>query len=83
MAKGKDKPSKFPLEVHDGELRLKRTHEHYYQVQGQLELANRSYCDYVVQSDNDFLIDRIQRDRDCWARTFPLVRRMYMKAILP
>lgn len=65
-AKGKAKPPKFPLEVRDGKLQLSRKHGFYYQVQGQLELANREYCDFIVQSDEDFHVERIERDRECW-----------------
>lgn len=32
----------------DGELKLKTSHDYYYQVQGQLHIADRKYCYFVV-----------------------------------
>lgn len=32
----------------DGMLKLKTTHNYYFQVQGQLEISERTYCYFVV-----------------------------------
>jgi len=32
----------------DGDLKLKEAHQYYYQVQGQLLVTGRSFCDFVV-----------------------------------
>jgi len=32
----------------DGELKLKTSHDYYYQVQGKLHIADRKYCYFVV-----------------------------------
>ena len=38
----------FPCTVIDGRISLKRDHNYYYQVQGQLAITNASWCDYCV-----------------------------------
>jgi hypothetical protein len=36
------------LEKVDGNFRLKRNHQYFYQVQQQLFITGRQYCDFVV-----------------------------------
>ncbi|KAJ1522321.1 hypothetical protein ONE63_002617 [Megalurothrips usitatus] len=83
LAKGRQKPSKFPLEFREGALHLKKNHEFYFQIQGQLAISDREWCDLVVFSDNDFFVERIERDRAKWEEMFPKLKRFYMEALLP
>lgn len=32
----------------EGELKLKTSHDYYYQVQGQLHITDRKYCYFAV-----------------------------------
>lgn len=45
----------------DGELHLKKTHNHYFQVIMQLYVTRRVYCDYVVWSESGIFRERITR----------------------
>jgi hypothetical protein len=45
----------------DGKLSLKKSHYYYYQIQGQLAIANRDFCDLVVYADKDMHIERVPR----------------------
>lgn len=36
--------------LHNNKLKLKRNHDYYYQVQGQLQITRRKYCYFVVWS---------------------------------
>ena len=38
----------FCLQFQDGQLRLKKKHPYYWQVQGQMAITNTSWCDFVV-----------------------------------
>ena len=38
------------------DFRLSRTHEYYYQVQGQMGITNLSYCDFVCWTPKDIFI---------------------------
>lgn len=35
-------------EIKDGQLHLKRNHNYYYQVQGQLHISNKLYCYFCI-----------------------------------
>ncbi|KAL5013934.1 hypothetical protein ScPMuIL_008204 [Solemya velum] len=50
------------LEEKDGQLRLKRSHSYYYQVQCQLLLSNVECSDFVVWTQKDFFTERIKFD---------------------
>lgn len=39
---------KIKCEIKDGQLHLKRNHNYYYQVQGQLHISNRLYCYFCI-----------------------------------
>ncbi|XP_063217698.1 uncharacterized protein LOC134540509 [Bacillus rossius redtenbacheri] len=55
----------FFCRVVDGELCLNRSHNYYYQVQGQLHITRRKWCDFVVWTTKGISIERIVRD-DCF-----------------
>ena len=46
----------FCMTKQDEQWSLKREHCYYYQVQTQLHVSKRLYCDFVVWSENDGLI---------------------------
>ncbi|KAJ8666268.1 hypothetical protein QAD02_007930 [Eretmocerus hayati] len=48
----------------DGYLRLEKKHPYYYQVQGQMLVTNRAYCDLVVWTFVDMHHETIERDPD-------------------
>ncbi len=45
-------------------LSLKRNHNYYYQVQGQLALAKRKFCFFVVYTFQDIFVEKIPFDLD-------------------
>lgn len=49
----------------EGELQLKREHCYYYQVQMQMLVSKRMYCDFVVWTLKDTFIERI-----CFSESF-------------
>lgn len=52
------------LELVDEELKLKKTDKYYYQVMGQLKIARKKYCYFVVYTVSDIHIELIQFDQD-------------------
>ena len=56
----------FFATLHEGKVTLKRSHKHYYQVQGQMALACVSWCDFVIYMFKDISIERIRSDEKCW-----------------
>jgi len=49
--------------VNDG-FQLKRTHNYYYQITGQLALTGAQFCDFIVWTEVDMYIERIHLDRE-------------------
>ncbi len=45
-----------------GKLELQQTHAYYWQVQGQMLITGMNWCDFVVSTEEDALIQRIYRD---------------------
>ena len=45
-------------------VELKRTHAYYCQVQGQLAITERKWCDFVVFTKKEISVERIQYGSD-------------------
>ena len=58
--KTEHKPSTFFLQYREGNYHLKRTHDYYYQVQGQLYVTARRWCDFVVWTPHYTSVERIR-----------------------
>ena len=67
----------------DGKFRLRITHRHYYQVQMQLFVTNREYCDIVVWSPGMLYIERIVPDSEWWAEKSKQGMLFHAKCVMP
>ncbi|KAL3992292.1 zygote arrest protein 1 [Sarotherodon galilaeus] len=65
------------LKVSRGTLQLKPTHAYYWQVQGQLLTTGMRWCDFVVSSQEDVFIQRIQRDEGLMETMKPKIDMFY------
>ena len=70
----------FYLEHSEGGIKLSTTHAYYYQIQGQLPICDRPYCDFVCWTTCGMHLKRITRDPgdDVGRNTRPF----YVKLIL-
>ena len=75
--------NRFCLEVVDGTHSLKQTHAYYYQVQAQMKLCKGLYCDFVVWTENDIVIQRILPDPDFIESAIDKCTNLFKYAILP
>jgi hypothetical protein len=66
-----------------GQLTMKKKHDYYYQVQGQLGITGRSKCFFVVGTDIDMQIFEIHRDNDVWEKMAAKLSRYYNDCLLP
>lgn len=41
------------------EIKLKETHQYYYQIQGQLMISGASFCDFVVHTLKDTHVETV------------------------
>ena len=66
-------------------IQLKRNHKYYYQIQGQLNIYEKEWCDFVVRRTNpyDFYVERINRDTHLWVhKMVPKLSAFYFTHIL-
>lgn len=50
----------------DGSYTLKQCHAYHYQIMGQLGLTGLSWCDFFVECDEDYHLERINFDVEKW-----------------
>ena len=55
------------LILKDGEQVLKRSHKYYDQVQGQLAITGKAWCDFFVYTRHGYVMQRIYPDKKYWA----------------
>lgn len=81
--------SSFCLQlVDDGKgengLRLKRNHNYYYQIQGQLHIANRSCCYFMVWSPHEPPhVEVVEYDTEFWEDIEEVLDQYYINCLLP
>lgn len=72
------------LNKDNGELMLKKTHGYYYQVQGQLHVADYDWCDFVLWTPKGMHVQRIKRDNELWAeKMYPKLKDFFLRCLLP
>ena len=82
--KAEYKPSAFFLQYKDGTYHLKKSHDYYYQVQGQLYITGRPWCDFVVWTPTFTSIECIWFDGVLWSKKmYPRLKAFYMNSLLP
>ena len=67
-------------------LSLKVTHNFYFQIQAQLAICNKNWCDLIVRCTNPYgiHIERITRDKHLWENDMlPKLKWFYYEALLP
>ena len=50
---------------------------HLAQMQGQLEITDRDWCDYVQWHEGAITITRVERDREWWERASPVLAKFW------
>lgn len=71
------------LENIAGTLKLKRSHEYYTQVQMQMAVTRREWCDFFVYSPHGYVRDRIYFDQDFFAVVKDSCVQFFIAHILP
>jgi hypothetical protein len=78
--------SSFCLQNKDGKLQLRRSHNFFYQCQGQLNILDLPWLDFVVRRTDPYEIhiERIVRDVQLWVDVMvPKLKACYFSSILP
>ncbi|KAK7477395.1 hypothetical protein BaRGS_00031371 [Batillaria attramentaria] len=62
---------------------LKKDHNYYYQVQGQMGISGRSWCDFVVWTLKGMSVERIPFDEGLWQAILTKLKDFYVGAVIP
>jgi len=82
MKEAAEKPS-FCLQNKNNEIKLKRNHDYYHQIQAQLYCTQRQWCDFVVRTDADIHVERVYRDLLWEKKNLQKLQDFYFNALLP
>lgn len=64
-------------------LQLKRNHNYYFQVQGQLHITGRNFCYFILWSPKGLLYEKIKRDDVFWQKMEHILETFYFECLLP
>ena len=67
----------------NGKITLKKNHAYYAQVQGQLAITKREWCDFIVYTQKGYLIEKIYLDRDYWSALEESLEWFYIHHLKP
>ena len=72
------------FEIKDGKCVLKESHSHYHQIQLQLLVTERTYCDFVLYAaDGPVSIERINRDEQLMSEILNHLSTFWFQVIAP
>ena len=65
-------------------LRLRQNHRYYAQVQGQMAVGERKWCDFIVYTTKGISVERIDYDQNYWKITLlPKLENFYDNCLAP
>ncbi|XP_038055353.1 uncharacterized protein LOC119727497 [Patiria miniata] len=64
-------------------LQLKKTHQYFHQVQGQLMVTGAPFCDFVVFTSKDIHVERIVPDTAVWEAMLSKLALFYKEHVTP
>lgn len=68
----------------NGDVLLKENHDYFYQVQGQMAITKRKWCDFVVWTcSGKASIQRIHYNEELWTGMAEKLKKFYVEAFLP
>jgi len=70
-------------EMLNGHMKLRRRHAYYYQIQGQLALTGRAWCDYFVWTLKANSVERIWFDQAFCDEMVKKLNSFYLRAVIP
>ena len=73
----------FFMEIVDGKPKLKRQHNYYDQVQGQMAITGVHWCDFFCYTKRGMSIERIFYDENHWDIVCDKLCGYYLEHFLP
>ena len=75
---------RFYLKIsEDGELYLSRSHKYYRQIQGQLAICEKEYCDFICWTPHGMHTEHILPEDSYLNETIPQLDAFFVKVLLP
>ena len=62
---------------------LSTTHPYYAQIQTQMNVCNRKYCDFFMWTEKDYFCQRVIQDKDIWKTYDEKVELVFRNGVLP
>ncbi|XP_062576035.1 uncharacterized protein LOC134237903 [Saccostrea cucullata] len=63
--------------------RLKQNHPYYYQVQAQIHLCDKDYADFVVWTEKEIYMERLQANSELWDEMKMKAANFHQMAVMP
>ena len=82
LSEAAEQKKHFFLKLCNGCLQLSTSHSYYYQVQLQLHVTKRNYCDFVVWTSRSLHVERIFKD-DYLLQTMLMVAKTFHEVCMP
>lgn len=73
----------FCCDLNNDSLTLKKSHPYYFQVQGQMAVTGRNWCDFVIWTRKGISIERIPFDISLWKDILPKLSMFFRDCIVP
>lgn len=73
----------FCLHIIDGEVILKRNHDYFIQVQGQMAICEKEYSDFVCWTPKGLHVERIEYNPSKFLQIKPSLDSFFKNAVLP
>ena len=73
----------FCCELTGDTLTLKQKHNYYYQIQGQMAISCRKWCDFVVYTNKKVSVERISFEESHWMKMLPKLKDFFTKRMVP
>jgi len=64
-------------------IQLKENHSYYAQIQGQMAIGERPWCDFVIYTQQDISVQRIIFNQSYWENNLPKLVSFYDNCIAP
>ena len=75
--------SGFCSTLEDNVPRLRHTHLYYSQVQGQMAIGERKWCDFVLSTEKGISVERIPFNLDFWQELLPKLISFWEGCVAP
>lgn len=75
--------SDFCCQLIDGQVRLKENHNYFFQVQGQMGVSGKMWCDFVIWTLKGMSVERITFRPAVWVTMKNQLKSFYVNAVVP